>query len=207
MSNYITQEEIRVAPYNVSQDEADEQYLTLLQNLTKRIVDDACHQSFNREGADPDFVEYKVDGTGKDTVFLPSDKRLIFINKVRVYVASNSYDEYDADGHEKYVSWNTYGNTSSVGRFAIDSFPKGIRNIGIVGTWGWITVPEPIKYLQGRLITKILREDGLAVKYSSENIGDYNYKLREAETGEILGDKELDLIIKDYTDWSFYSAI
>jgi len=206
---YITQDELRVHPYNISQDDANTKYLEMLQDLTKKIIDNECQQSFDKEGADPNFVEYRVDGTGKDTVFIAPGKRLLTLSSVRVYVSTNSFNEYTAPNfytHDKYVSWNTYGATAGAGRLFIEEFPKGSRNIGIIGEWGYETPPEPIKYLQGKLIMKILQDGGLSQKYSAETIGDYNYTLKEAE-GEILGDPELDLIIKEYTNWSFYEAI
>ena len=209
MDMYITEAELRVFPYNISQEEANDKYLTMLQDLTRKIIDKECGQEFSKEGADPDFVEYKTDGTGKDTVFLPVGKRLLTLNSVRIYVGTLSYNDYSADNfyaHEKYVSWKAYGEGVESGRFAIEDFPKGSRNIGIVGEWGWETVPEPIKYLQGRLIQKILREGSLAQKFSQEQIGDYNYKVKEMKDS-ILGEPELDMIIEEYRHWSFYYAI
>lgn len=207
-NKYITGEELRLEPYTISIDEVDDKYLESLQDLTKDIVDKLCHQSFDQEGTDLSPVEKKVNGTGKDTIFLP--KRLITLMKVWIYSSTTNYTEYEATeftAKHRFISWNIYSATITRPRFRIENFPLGTYNIGVVGIWGWSEVPEPIKYLQGRLIQKIIENGEFANRFASEKVGDYSYNLRVDEGREILGDAELDTIIRQYRPGISYAAI
>ena len=207
-NKYITREDLRIEPYMISVEEVDDKYLESLQDLTKDLIDRLCRQSFEEEGSDLSPVEKKVSGSGKDTVFLP--KRLVTLKKVRIYSSTTNYTEYEASEFtvkRRFISWNIYSESLTRARFRIENFPLGTYNIGIMGIWGWSTVPEPIKYLQGRLIQKIIENGEFANKFIAEKAGDYSYNLRVDEGREILGDGELDTIIRQYRPGMTYAAI
>jgi hypothetical protein len=120
------------------------------------------------------------------------------------------YVDYDSDNFEvktKFITWNMFTPVDESARFQVETFPIGSYNIGIFGVWGWDEYPEPIKYLQGRLIQKILKDESFANKLRSEKVGNYSYNLLTDKKGYILGDMELDLIIKQYTDWGGYAVV
>lgn len=211
---YITKAELRLPPYEILSDTADDKYLEVLQDLTKDMVEVLCGQSFEKEGSVSVPVEKKVDGTGKDTIFMP--KRLLSLSKIKIYSDATTFLEYTPDNFDvqmKYISWAFYNDPQS--RVSILNggvlFPKAIANIGVVGVWGWNEVPNPIKYLQGRLIKKILEDDSFAEKYSAETIGDYSKALNAGGLGInerlFTGDRELDLIIKQYKGWMTYAVV
>lgn len=195
---YITREELRIEPYEINHDDIDNKYLETLQDLTKRIIDNVCGQDFEQEGTDESPTEHQVNGIGRDTVFL--DKRLITLKKVRIYYAINDYYEYEPENFlakPKYVTWRTFDPISARIVVPVGVFPEGQANIGIIGIWGYPAYPEPIKYLQGRLIQKIIDDKTFAEKLASERIGDYQYQNKESEL-EIFGDAELDNIVLQY---------
>ena len=206
-TTYITEEELRVAPYEIDEDEADPKFIEVLQGITKALIDKLCLQDFDQEGTDSEPVEKKMSGDGKDTLFLP--KRLVTLKKVRLYSSLTDYDEYDADQffvRPKFISWLTLSDTASARTILLTDglFPKGVGNIGVRGVWGFASVPDPIKYLQGRLIQKAVEDEEFASFISSEGIGDYTYTTK-AEEGSITGEKELDLIIKSHRGWRNYA--
>lgn len=204
MNKYITLEELKTDPYNLTEDNT---YLGVLQDMTKQLIDKLCGQEFDAEGTVEALVEKKVSGTGKDTIFLP--KTLVSLSKVRVYSQNTIYTEYDADEfvvEPKFISWNAYSDLQDSPRFQTDNFSKGSYNIGVLGIWGYAETPSPIKYLQGKLIEKILEDGDFADKMKSEKIGDYSYTVADAggeNAVSITGDKALDLIIKQYQEWSY----
>ena len=205
MSNkYITLEELKTDPYNLTEDDT---YLGVLQDMTKELIDKRCGQEFDAEGEVGDYVEKRVSGTGKDTIFLP--KRLVTLHKIRIYSQNTIYTEFDAEEFfvkSKFISWNIYSDIQDSPRFLADDFPKGSYNVGIVGIWGYAETPAPIKYLQGKLIEKIVTDGDFADKMKSEQIGDYSYTLAEAggqSKVSITGDVALDMIFKQYQEWSY----
>ena len=205
MSNeYITIKELMAGPYNLNVDE-DDKSISVLQDLTKEIIDNLCGQVFSSEGTVDSYVEKKVSGTGKDTIFLP--KRLITLEKVRIYSSSTGYVDYLPTNFEtkaKFISWNLYTPASESARFIQEAFPVGRYNIGIFGIWGYSSPPEPIKYLQGRLIQKILNENSFAETMDNEKIGNYSGKLLVDAKGMITGNYEFDNIIRQYSQWVGY---
>ena len=211
---YITREELRIDPYNINHEKVDDKFLETLQDMTFELINDVlCQQSFEQEGSEGSEVEKAVDGTGKDTIFLP--KRLVSLLKVRLYEATNTYYDYSADNFvvkPKYLQWNTLGGSLDDPRVIRDyyTFPKGIANIGVFGIWGYASVPNDIKYLQGKLIQKIVEDKSFAQKFQQESIGDYSYSLRrnlQQKEEEITGDFELDRIIKYRRGWVKYGSV
>jgi len=204
LDKYITQAQLKKQPYNLS--DVNTTYLEYLQDMTKEFIDKVCGQAFEVEGVAPAYVEKRVDGTGRDTVFL--DKRLITLYKVRVYSNSTNYQEYDAsefNAEKKFISWNIFSDFQDSLRFRVENFPEGKYNIGVLGIWGWTTTPKAIEYLQGRMIQKIVEDDTFAERFNSLSAGDYSETLAIRGDNEfyITGDRELDLIIRKYRDAVF----
>lgn len=204
---YITRAELRIAPYDIQEDDADDKLLEVLQEISKNMIDTVCQQNFEREGSSSNYVEKKISGTGKDTIFLP--KRLITLQKIRIYSSTTSYVEYLPANFEvklKFISWSSFvPDVVNPARFQLENFPLGSYNIGIFGIWGYSAYPNPIKYLQGRLIQKLIEDKVFANKFSSEKVGDYNYSLI-VEDDKIFGDTELDMIVRQYRGWINYAV-
>ena len=204
--SYITEAELRLKPYDISKDTIEGKDLTNMQAMTKAVIDNLCKQDFDKEGTSVAYVEKRMDGRGKDTIFLP--KRLVTLEKIRIYSSTLNYVDYDADNFTaktKFISWNVFATGTISARLNVEAFPKGTYNIGVFGIWGWETPPEPIKYLQGRLIGKILEDGSYANGYKSEKIGDFSYTMPDTSNFSMsLGDKELDLIVRQYKDLITY---
>ena len=201
---YITREELKNAPYNIVKE--DDKYIEVLQDLTKDFVDNLCGQDFSQEGSASAYTEKKISGTGKDTIFLP--KRLITLEKIRIYSNTLSYVDYTDENFTikaKFISWNVFSSGVDNPRFYPEDFPAGTYNIGVFGIWGWALSPNPVKYLQGRLIQKIIDNGSLAEKLKSEKVGDYTYQLNVISE-QVTGDFELDQIIKQYQTWVGYAV-
>jgi hypothetical protein len=208
---YITRDELRNDPYKITLEMCDETHLEILQDITKDMIDNVCGQDFSLTGTALVPVERKHNGNGKDTIFL--DKRLVSLNKVRAYESTSNYVEYAASNFvakAKFISWNTFSDTFINLRVAFQAwiFYSGTANIGIFGTWGWATVPNAIKYLQGKLIKKMLEDGNFMEKYSNTSIGDFsgNLLLHDNEENP-FGDYELDAIVKQYRDVVQYGII
>jgi len=208
-NTYITKEELRIDPYNIDHQEIDDKYLETLQEVTYSLVNKFCNQTFEMEGTEESPVSEKVNGTGKATIFLP--KKLITLSSIRIYFDLTQYDEYEAVNFvakDKYIEWNVLTDVSAriIGQTTL--FPKGTANVEVVGIWGWENVPEPIKYLQGKLIEKLIEDKSFAQKFEAERVGDYQYQIRRKteRQEEITGDFELDLIIKQYRNWLAYGS-
>lgn len=194
---YITRAELKLPPFNISP-EADNKYLEMLQDLTKKMVDNLCGQEFDQEGTVDVPVEKRVSGLGKDIVFVP--KRIVQITKIRIYGSLSDYTDYTVENFivkAKFIQWDNASDIQVSARYPVYTFPQGQYNIGIFGVWGWASVPEPIKYLQGRLIEKCMNDGAVGNKFSSERVGSYSYSLINDQTAEV-GDFELDSIVKQY---------
>jgi len=209
---YITSEELLLSPYDLDPD-IDPKLLTTLQTLSKSLVDDLCGKVFNLEGTAEEgetsavYVEKKISGSGKDTIFMP--KRLVELEKIRIYSSSIGYVDYTLDNFTvkpKFISWNIFSDAYDNARINVENFPIGKYNIGVFGLWGYLLPPEPIKYLQGRIIQKIMEDGKFANNFESEKIGDYNYKLLIDKNKDVLADNELDCIVRQYSDWVGYAV-
>jgi len=209
---YITKAELRIDPYNINHEKVDDKYLETLQDMTYDLINSVCNQSFEPEGTDSVPVIKKLDGSDKDTVFLPT--RLLTLKKVYLYYGAGQAEAYEYEPENfvfrpKYISWVDYGLQHARVLVPEGIFPKGNQNIGISGIWGYAECPSPIKYVQGRLIEKIIEDKSFAQKFQKESIGDYSFELRrnlQANEEEITGDFELDRIIKQYRNWLYYGS-
>jgi len=195
---YITKEELRIEPYELNLDDVDNKYIETLQDLTKRIIDNVCGQDFDQEGTPEVPSERFINGTGRDTVFM--DKRIVTLTQIKIYTAVNLSYDYEPENFfvkPKYISWRTFDPISARIVVPVGIFPEGVANIGVVGIWGYTEIPEPIKYLQGRLIQKIIEDKTFAEKVKTEKIGDYSYENKASDL-DIFGDAELDNIVLQY---------
>lgn len=195
---YITRAELKDFPYRLT--DQDLKYLETLQDITKEIIDKFCNQVFSQEGSVGSEVEKKLDGNGSDSIRLP--KKIITLDSIRIYASSTNYTEYDDTNFtildsKRYIRWNVYAESTISARLRIYHYPEGISNIGLVGVWGWPSAPDPIKYLQGQMIKKMVEDSTFANKFSTEKLGDYTYQLLKSEMN-FVADYELDRIIQLY---------
>jgi hypothetical protein len=207
---YISKAELRSDPYGISLDMADDIHLGILQDITKDMIDNACNQDFLLTGTHDNPVEYKYDGKGKNTIF--PTKRIVELVKVRAYISTDNWVDYDATNFivkPKFISWNAYSSTYINLRVAFRQwiFEKGTANVGIWGTWGYASIPNPIKYLQGKLILKYLEDNTLIEKYQETKIGDFWGTLIQEDGDNPFGDFELNSIVKQYRDAVQYGVV
>jgi hypothetical protein len=207
-TEYLTIDELRAAPYSITEAQSGEPELTILLGVTKSMVDGACNQTFSKEGSEESPVEKKVNGTGGESVFAP--KRLVTLTSVYVYSSLDNYVEYDADqfiATERRVGFHSFTDISA--RLLVNDFPEGKSNIGILGVWGWAAVPDPIKYLQGSLIRNKVVDGDFVSHMKSEKIGDYTYTRRDDPAGQVLyfGDAMLDEIVRQYQWFELPAAV
>lgn len=202
MNHYITIDDLRKPPYNLSETLLDNTFAGVLLDLTQEFLDTVLKQDFFQEGSTGNEVEKMVRGSGGDTTYLP--KRLISLKEVRIYSTPTQYTVYTPENfivNKRDITWKTFYADDSVRMRAIlgssGVFPETSGSCSVVGIWGYAEVPAPIKYLQGRLIQKIVRENTMADKTGSESIGDYSYS-KVAMQNMITNDPELDMIIKRY---------
>lgn len=197
--NYITIEELRKAPFNLVESELDATQSEFLLAMTKEFIDDACKQDFLKEGATGTEVEKRISGTNNTIIFLP--KRLVTLKEVKLYDSSQVSRTYTAGEffyHPKYIQWlDNFIDPSP--RVRVENFQMGVANVGVVGIWGFETVPMQIKYLQGRIVQKIVRTGYMTEKNKSESVGDYSSSPMMIQS-VITGDSEIDTIIKRNTD-------
>ena len=207
MSNeYVTIIELRASPYNVDVGLCDDVHLGILQDITKKIIDNMCGQEFGEVGSVASPTEHKVSGLGKDTIFLP--RRLTALVDIRIYSSSTEYTTYlpaNFTVKKKFITWDVYSDSYVEARLRVEDFPLGKYNVGVRGIWGWTAVPDPIKYLQAKMIMKMIQNESFADKFKSEKVGDYAYTLADTNDS-ILGDVELDEIIKQYREWISYAV-
>jgi hypothetical protein len=146
-----------------------------------------------------------VRGNGNQTCYLP--RRLITLKAVRIYVNATQYTDYTPENfivNKRDITWKTWEADPSIRMTAIlgssGVFPVTAGSCSVIGIWGYAEVPAPVKYLQGRLIQKVVRENTMADKTGSESIGDYSYSKVSMQM-MITNDPELDMIIKRYQNW------
>ena len=202
MNHYITIAELRLPPYNLSETILDNTYASVLLDLTQEFIETVCKQSFFQEGSAGHEVEKRVRGSGGESCYLP--RRLLTLKEVRIWSTTTQYIAYTPENfqvNKRDITWLTFMADDSVRMRAIlgssGTFPSTVGSISVVGIWGYEEVPTPIKYLQGRLIQKLVRENTMADKTGSESIGDYSYSRLNLQN-MITNDPELDLIIKRY---------
>lgn len=194
--SYLTVDELRKAPYSISEQECDNDHANILLELAKDTIEQICGQSFIAEGTESTPVEKRIDGNGKLTIMLPY--RMESLDKVRDYSTETGYVDYEGSNFivkPYYLQWKELTNITA--RTFTYSFSKGTGNIGIFGVWGWNTTPKMIRYAQGKLVKKLLNEDALTLKKQSESLGDYSFTAVEQEH-PITGDPEIDLILKQH---------
>lgn len=196
--SYLKCDEIRKAPYNISEEDLDEAAVVTMLDITKGLIDDYCRQSFDKEG-DPTPIEKRLSGSGKITIFLP--RRIITLTSVKIYETDDSFTTYSPDNFvikPRYIEFKDMASESH--RILVDSFPVGAGNVGIVGVWGYPAPPAQIKYAQGRMIQNLVRKGAINNQKSGENVGDYSYQNIVRDNG-ITFDTEIDSILKANRDF------
>lgn len=204
-TSYIELSELRDSPYSIGEQEAGDAYLTVLIGMTQNLIDRFCGRSFLQVGDAQNYVEKKYDGEGEGALFFKD--RLISLSGVKIYYTDTSYNLYSAANFFAktfMLKWNEFAPTDQNIRltFQTEIFPKGVNNIGIVGIWGFLDSSHEriaIKYLQGKMIRKIISNDSFSEKMISYSSGDFSGTLNiDSTKGQITGDKEIDLLIQTY---------
>lgn len=205
MNHYITIGELRKPPFNLPESLLDNAYACVLLDLTQEFIDTTLKQDFFQEGSVGSEVEKWVRGSDTENLFLP--KRLLSLKEVRIYTNADSYVAYTPENfivNKRDMTWKSWMIGESKRMTAIlgssGVFPSGAGSCSVVGVWGYAEVPAPIKYFQGRLIQKIVRENTMADKTGSESIGDYSYSKVTMQM-MVTNDPELDMLIRRYQNW------
>lgn len=162
---------------------------------TEEIIEKVCHDKFYQYN----FTEI-IDGNGKNRILLPFLSDILSLSKVKIGSIDIDTSLYTFDG--RFVYANPEGILIG-GMTAIFSdidvlFPKGVKNITIIGTCGYATTPESIK----RAAIILCENENDASLYShyisgSESEGSYSVShKRDILTGILEADELLDNYIR-----------
>lgn len=204
-TTYIKISELRGSPYSIGEQEADDAYLSVLIGMTQNLIDRFCGRSFLQVGDAQNYIEKKYDGGGEGSLFFKD--RLVSLSGVKIYYTDTGYNLYVATNFFAkpfMIKWNEFAPTDQNIRltFQAEIFPMGVNNIGIVGIWGFLDNSQErvaIKYLQGKMIRKIISNDSFSEKMINYSSGDFSGTLNiDSTKGQITGDKEIDLLIQTY---------
>lgn len=105
--------------------------------------------------------DLKLDGNGKDRIFLQLFKDILSVSALYVYGIEIDSTLYTFDAHSVFLDTTTVIGSWVEWRILKKEletevlFPAGDRNVRIVGTYGWSSCPRDI-----RSCAKILIEDG-----------------------------------------------
>lgn len=137
--------------------------------------------------------DIRVDGNGKNRLFLNLSAPILSITRVEVEGVELPESSYTYDSYSVGITEEGYFELSGEGPL----FPKGFKNVRVVGTYGSAIVPELIKKACVILAEfEIDPKSHEVANFRSESIGDYSYsKDSKTLTGVIDADKILSLFI------------
>jgi len=203
MSNYIDQAYLEDAGLDLSDYDSDqiETAIDLAEATVERITGDKFYSIED--------TKY-FDGNGKRVLFFAPRTFLSLLSATSVDIVDPTDDTVDTEltedthykigPHGRYIellrameytprTWLGYG-----------TWPEGTRNVRIIGTWGWSSTPEPIKWACALLVAQKLDPDfsGLKGSIKSQRWSDYavTYNSRRSRA-DLTG--QVDAILSQYS--------
>lgn len=189
--NYITAADVDNWPGTYGDTEKAD-VIARMEELVEKITGDLFYQA--------DFDVY-VDGNGKDRLNVHLKPDILTVTAINISGVSLSSDYWTYD--DTFVYRDPEAVTSEVElRWLMKQFkttglfPAGIKNVEIIGTYGWATTPENIK--QAMII--LCKDDNDPTEYShvmqgSEQIGGYQYQY---EDRVLTGVYEADILLEQF---------
>jgi len=193
MKSYITIQELRKPPFNITERMADNTLLEFLCETAYELINSWCRQDFEKEGATGSEVSKEVRGTGTVSIYLP--KRLITLKEVITDGVIWTPDNFIVSPYD--IRWKDTVDYGSARNISGGVFDIGVGIIQVKGVWGFDPTPYGIKYANGYLVQKIVKEGSISDRASSESIGDYSYS-RGAMEGAFTNDPNIDNVLKQY---------
>lgn len=161
-------------------------------------IDKYCGTSFASLGS----VTRYYDGSGVEDLSIDN---LTAISSVQIL---NSNGDVESNLTENTDYWlyplnETVKNKIVLtGTNLIGSFPDRLRAIKVIGTFGYSSVPSPVKFAGIQLAAKIINEGLRGGQVSSESLGSYNISYKDIdEKVDSMGIKE---ILNQYRESRMY---
>lgn len=207
--SYCTIDDIRSEGF--TEEKYPDEVVEKLIGLACKYIDQVTGQFF-----EPRELTLRVDGRGGRNLVLP----LFLIDCDYVKVRGEIIDDYVLYNRITPIDDRPYPKMYRNVRW-----PKGIMNVEICGTWGYVDAgnltPEPIKRAAMKLAmyqfpllsdSQAQEEKSLNGLLLSETTDGHSYELSEEvlaglASGAITGDSEIDQILKSYTRSKFRMAI
>ena len=207
--SYCTIDDIRSEGF--TEEEYPDEVVEKLIGLACKYIDQVTGQFF-----EPRELTLRVDGRGGRNLVLP----LFLIDCDYVKVRGEIIDDYVLYNRITPIDDRPYPTMYRNARW-----PKGIMNVEICGTWGYVEAgnltPEPIKRAAMKLAmyqfpllsdSQAQEEKSLSGLLLSETTDGHSYELSEEvlaglASGAITGDSEIDQTLKSYTRSTFRMAI
>ena len=207
--SYCTVEDLRAEGF--TEEEYPDEVAEKLIGLACQYIDQVTGQFF-----EPRELTVRIDGRGGRNLVLP----LFLIDCDYVKVRGEIIDDYVLYNRITPVDDRPYPKI-----YRNAGWPKGIMNIEICGTWGYVEAgnltPEPIKRAAMKLAmyqfpllsdTQAQEEKSLRGVLLSETTDGHSYELSEEVlaglvSGAITGDSEIDQILRNYTRSKFRMAV
>ena len=198
---YVSVEDIRIEgltdpPYS---DGMVAERIALAQEAFERLTG----QFFN---ARSDYT-VKLDGRGHNTLWLPFPPVSVdALTSVAIISSGGTSETLDADQYVVDMPEFPDGRMNPKLLRVSGAWPKGTRNIEIIGEFGFVesdkSTPLLVKNAVKRIAIKWLPQLGdaeadKADRIIEESLGDYRYKLADlSKTGGFFGDPKIDYIIR-----------
>lgn len=152
-----------------------------------------------------DFAIY-VNGNGDDRLFLGLVPDILSVTEVLLFAVELASDWYTHDTNSIYLDPESAGADDLAGlHYALKQthklFPKGMGNVKVTGTYGWIDGSCPPAIKRGAIILCRAENDPTLYpthgRLKSEKLGDYSYTLSESSVRN-TGIDEVDNLLKHY---------
>jgi len=143
--NYITKADL--TNYGVSISDVEDAHLAMLIADVEKAIDRHTGDQFYLSSG----VTKYFDGNGRDTLyFMPATSlRLRNLTSVDIWnIITSSVtttltetEDYIVDDSDEYIL-----------RVDGGTWPKGVRNVRVIGDWGWTSCPDPIRWCAALMI-------------------------------------------------------
>jgi len=176
MGNYIQRTDIDNWASGMTEEEQDEKIEEIEQLLEKTLRTHFYSKAF----------DHKVSGNNKNRLFLNLEADILTVTKIFINGIELAESYWTWDSKSVFVDLTTSGSSILDPELSYirsqtateGLFPKGYENIRIKGTYGYATVPLPIK----QLCIVLVRYDNdpdlyTSYLFDSEKIGQYSYKI------------------------------
>lgn len=148
-----------------------------------------------------------LNGTGSSGLYFKEDASGLALLTITSIVDRDSGETYSTDCYQKYAHHIMMRETPNIraAAFLQATWPRGIANIILTGTFGWTSTPSLIKRATGLLASAMLTASSDEVSVisgealSSERIGSYSYSVsgiaKSVMESRVTGLPEVDSIL------------